>query len=68
MMNELQSVTLSSHEVVKQEASLHILLTLSKQECNSRASLMFLCQWIAQIIKPEISRIITLQQHSDSAI
>ena len=42
MMNELQSETLSSHEVVRQEASLHISLTLSKQECNSRASLIFL--------------------------
>jgi len=57
-MNEIQSVTLSSHEVEKQEASLQISLTLSKQECNSRTSIIFLCQWITQIIKTEVSRII----------
>jgi len=47
-----------SNEVEKQEASLQISLTLSKKECKSRTSIIFLCQWITQIIKTEVSRII----------
>ncbi len=55
-------MTLSLHEVEKQEASLQISLTLSKQERNSRASIIFLCQWITQIIKTEVSRIIIFRK------